>query len=164
MPQSAAPALRENRVTAKVLILNGPGLADSGTGITLDELERACADSCADVGLAMEFRHTDDENRLLAWLAGDSAGFDGIIVNPGPSARCAMTSRASYVAAIAGLKTPLIEVHLHNIYKDTNAAADGSRQIGGDIGLVCGFGTSGYRLALQSMARKTARPIVREST
>jgi 3-dehydroquinate dehydratase-2 len=147
-----------------VLILNGPGLAALGDyhdrwdeSLTLDAIRGDCAKHCAELGLVPDFRQTDDPTVLLEWIAEGADGFGALIVNPGSAARSTAGTAPSLRAAIEALvlrKRPVFEVHLDNLFRRNGPAVAGSDRPIGAMGLVCGLGRHGYRLALTAAARR----------
>ena len=137
-----------------VLVLNGPNLSRLGsrepdvygTG-TLDELAKACAATAAELDLAADFRQTDDEAEMLAWVHEAADRRLPIVLNP------AAFTHYSYALrdALAMRTAPLVEVHLTNpaareAFRQTSvvaAVADGT---------IAGFGFLSYQLALRAVA------------
>jgi len=69
--------------------MNGPGLSDlsnyneRGYGhLTLDIVQKKCAETCKIFGLKMDFRQTDDEAELSRFLIEGIEDFDALIINP----------------------------------------------------------------------------------
>jgi 3-dehydroquinate dehydratase-2 len=137
-----------------VLVLNGPNLSKLGSRepdvygtATLDELAKACEATAAELGLATDFRQTDDEAELLAWVHEAADRRIPIVLNP------AAFTHYSYALhdALAMRTAPLVEVHLSNpaareVFRHTSvvaAVADGT---------VAGFGFVSYQLALRAVA------------
>jgi 3-dehydroquinate dehydratase-2 len=138
----------------QVLVLNGPNLSRLGSRepdvygtATIDELAAACAATAAELGLAVDFRQTDDEAELLAWVHEAADQRLPIVLNP------AAFTHYSYALrdALAMRTAPLIEVHLSNpaareTFRHSSvvaAVADGT---------VAGFGFISYQLALRAVA------------
>jgi len=137
-----------------VLVLNGPNLSRLGSRepdvygtATLADLEAACAATAAELGLATDFRQTDDEAQLLAWVHEAADQRIPVVLNP------AAFTHYSYALrdALAMRTAPLVEVHLSNpaareVFRHTSvvaAVADGT---------VAGFGLMSYQLALRAVA------------
>jgi 3-dehydroquinate dehydratase II len=141
-----------------VLVLNGPNLSRLGTRepdvygtATIDDLAAACAATAAELGLSVDFRQTDDEGELLAWVHEAADRRLPVVLNP------AAFTHYSYALrdALAMRTAPLVEVHLSNpaareTFRHTSvvaAVADGT---------VAGFGLVSYQLALRAVAALTA--------
>jgi len=137
-----------------VLVINGPNLAMLGSRepdvygtATLADLERACAAEAAELGLAVDFRQTDDEAQLLAWVHEAAERRIPMVLNPAAFTHYAYALRD----ALAMRTAPLVEVHISNpavreTFRHTSvvaAVADGT---------IAGFGFGSYRLALRAIA------------
>ena len=138
----------------KVLVLNGPNLARLGSRepdvygtATLDELRERCAATAAELGLATDFRQTDDESELIAWVHEAADARAPVVLNP------AAFTHYSYALrdALAMRTAPLVEVHISNPaareeFRHSSvvaAVADGT---------IAGFGFDSYLLALRAIA------------
>jgi shikimate dehydrogenase len=138
-----------------VYVLNGPNLNLLGTRQpeiygreTLADVEAECRRRGADLGLAIEFRQTNAEFQLIDWIHEARLRAAGIIINP------AAFSHTS-VAVLDALNTcefPILEVHISNIHKREEFRHHSfvSRVA---AGVICGFGTQGYALAIERFAR-----------
>ncbi len=137
-----------------VLVLNGPNLGRLGSRepdvygtATLDDLRKACDATAAELGLAVDFRQTDDESELIAWVHEAADGRVPIVLNP------AAFTHYSYALrdALAMRTAPLVEVHISNpaareTFRHNSvvaAVADGT---------IAGFGFGSYLLALRAVA------------
>ena len=137
-----------------VLVLNGPNLARLGSRepdvygtATLDDLRKACAGTAAGLGLAVDFRQTDDESEIIAWVHEAADRQLPIVLNP------AAFTHYSYALrdALAMRTAPLVEVHISNpaareAFRHNSvvaAVADGT---------IAGLGFDSYRLALRAIA------------
>jgi 3-dehydroquinate dehydratase II len=137
-----------------VLVLNGPNLGRLGSRepdvygtATLDDLRKACDATAAELGLAVDFRQTDDESQLIAWVHEAADGRLPIVLNP------AAFTHYSYALrdALAMRTAPLVEVHISNpaareAFRHNSvvaAVADGT---------IAGFGFGSYLLALRAVA------------
>ncbi len=137
-----------------VLVLNGPNLARLGSRepdvygtATLDDLREACAATAAELKLAVDFRQTDDESQLIAWVHEAADRRVPIVLNP------AAFTHYSYALrdALAMRTAPLVEVHISNPaareeFRHTSVVA------GVADGTVAGFGFGSYLLALRAIA------------
>jgi 3-dehydroquinate dehydratase II len=141
-----------------VLVLNGPNLSRLGSRepdiygtATLADLEKACAATAAELGLAADFRQTNDEGQLIAWVHEAADGRIPVVLNP------AAFTHYSYALrdALAMRTAPLVEVHLSN-----PAARESFRHnsvvAGVADGTVAGFGVMSYQLALRAVAHLLA--------
>ena len=146
--------------SGKILVLNGPGLAGTGIdGHSLESVRERCHAWCRQLGLNLEFRHTEITADMVHWIAKDSKDFDALVINPGgdsdtdnddpyPAAvRAAMTS-------IAHSSRPTVEVHADNIFAEPEGAAMPLPGPDGNMGFVCGFGVKSYLLGIRSVAAR----------
>lgn len=96
---------------------------------------------------AVEFRYfqSNVEGELINELQQVGFEYDGIILNPGGYTHTSV----AIGDAIAGIKTPVIEVHISNVHarEDFRKLSHVSAKAKGTI---AGLGLKGYELALQS--------------
>ena len=135
-----------------VYVLNGPNLnllgkrqPDIYGHETLADVEKACRTLAEELGLQIKFCQSNRE--YIDWIheARDAAA--GIVINP-----AAFTHTS--VAILDALNTfegPVIEVHISNIHK-REAFRHHSYVSGRADGVIAGFGTQGYPLALRRLA------------
>ncbi len=141
-------------MSASIYILNGPNLNRLGTRepatygtTTLADIESMCRDIGEDLDLDIDFRQSNVEGILVDWIqeAGDVA--QGLILNP---AAYTHTSIAIH-DAIRTAEIPTIEVHLSNVFS-REAFRHHSYVSPVALGVICGFGATGYRLALEALS------------
>lgn len=137
---------------SKYLVLNGPNLNLLGRrepavygSTTLADIEAGLAALAAELGTAVECRQSNSEGELIDWLhAAPSAGFEGVIINPGGLSHTSVALRD----AIAGIELDVVEVHISNVH-----ARDSFRHVcltaGACVGSITGLGVAGYGLALR---------------
>ena len=143
-------------MTATVMVLNGPNLNLLGTREpdiygteTLESIEAACRKRAADLGLAVEFRQSNNEGDLVDWVQEAGGAHQALIVNAGAYTHTSV----ALLDALLATELPIIEVHLSNInqreefrhHSYVSKAADG---------MICGLGGHGYELALEALAKK----------
>ena len=139
----------------KILLLNGPNLALLGTRepeiygrTTLADIVALVTAAAQEKGISVDAFQSDVEGELVAAIGRARGVYDGIILNP---AAYTHTSVALH-DAIKASGVPTVEVHLSNVY-----AREGYRHesltAGVCAGQVCGFGPTGYLLALEALAR-----------
>jgi len=136
-----------------ILVLNGPNLNMLGVrepdvyGFkNLSAIALECEELASELGMAIDFRQSNDEGELVTIIQQAREGFSGLIVN---AAAYTHTSIAIH-DALKLLDVPVIEVHLSNIYK-REAFRHHSYVSPIAAGVICGFGGHGYLLALQAM-------------
>jgi 3-dehydroquinate dehydratase-2 len=138
-----------------IYVLNGPNLNLLGVRQpeiygreTLADVEAECRRVGADLGLEIEFHQTNAEFQLIDWIHQARKAAAGIVINP------AAFSHTS-VAVLDALNTcefPILEVHISNIHKREEFRHHSFVSRVAE-GVICGFGTQGYSLALQRFAR-----------
>jgi len=142
----------------KVYVLNGPNLGRLGTretdvyGLTTyADLAAMCESVGKDLGLDVTVRQTDAEHELLAWLHAAADERAAVVLNPGA------WSHYSYAVrdACALLRAPLVEVHISNIHAREEFRHH-SVVSAVALGVICGLGVDGYRLALDHLARQSS--------
>jgi len=138
-----------------VYVLNGPNLNLLGKRQphiygheTLADVEAECRRTAADLALEIVFHQSNREYEIIDWIheARERAG--GIVINP---AAFTHTSVA-ILDALATCEFPIIEVHISNVHK-REPFRHYSYVSSVASGVIAGFGTQGYSLALQRVAR-----------
>ena len=140
----------------RVLVLNGPNLNMLGTrepeiygAVTLRDIEKLCRQTGEELGYSVDFRQSNHEGELVTWIQDARKTADAIIINP------AAYSHTS-VAILDALKSfgmPIVEVHLSNIHQ-REPFRHHSYVSSVAAGVICGFGATGYSLALHALAEK----------
>lgn len=137
-----------------LFVLNGPNLNRLGTRepeqygrTTLADIERLCHETGEDLGFEIEFRQTNFEGLLVDWIqeAGDVA--QGLVINP---AAYTHTSVALH-DAIRTAEIPTVEIHLSNVFARENFRHHSYVSPVAN-GVICGFGATGYRLAIEALS------------
>jgi len=156
-PRRSAAALvgRKKGVSRTVLVLNGPNLnllgqrepEIYGRG-SLDDIRVATESRARALGLAADFRQSNDEGELVSAIQTARASAAGIIIN---AAAYTHTSVAILDALLAS-DLPVIEVHLSNIFRREEFRHH-SYVSRAATGVICGFGAHGYELAMDAMAK-----------
>jgi len=143
-------------MTKRVLVLNGPNLNLLGTrepetygSETLKDVEALCKAAAEQLGLAIDFRQSNHEGELVTWIQDARTSADGILINP---AAYSHTSVAIH-DALRAVGLPVAEVHLTNIHQ-REAFRHHSYVSSVAFGVICGFGSLGYKLALEALAKK----------
>src|SRR3712207_6818263 len=102
-----------------IQVLNGANLgrlgkrepATYGT-TTHPELVQLIEAAAAELGLEVQVRQADSEAGLLGWVFDAADAGDPVVINPGGWSHTSVVLHD----ALAGLKGPLLEVHLTNIH------------------------------------------------
>ncbi len=140
-------------ISPSILVLNGPNLNLLGTrepetygSTTLEEIKAITKEHGERHGHVVDFRQTNIEGTLVDWIQEGAKDVSGIILN---AAAYTHTSVAIH-DAIAAIETPVIEVHLSNVfareeYRHHSYVSDVA------AGVICGFGAHGYILAIDAL-------------
>ena len=137
----------------KIIILNGPNLnllgerekKQYGT-LTLKEIEKNCKDFANKNKIKLSLFQSNIEGELVEEIQKARKEHHGLIINSGGYTH---TSVAIH-DALKILKIPIIELHITNIY---NREEFRHKSLISKIatGVICGFGTDGYLMALTAM-------------
>jgi 3-dehydroquinate dehydratase-2 len=137
-----------------VFILNGPNLNLLGKRQpqiygheTLADVEKDCRALAKELKLDIRFHQSNREYEIIDWIheAREIAG--GIVINPGAFTHTSV----AILDALNTFDNPIIEVHISNIHK-REPFRHHSYVSGVASGVIAGFGTQGYQLALRHMA------------
>ena len=137
----------------KIIILNGPNLNLLGEreksqygSFTLKEIENSCEEYAKKNDLELSFFQSNIEGEIVEKIQDSRLNKDGLIINAGGYTH---TSVAIH-DALKILKIPIIELHISNIY---NREEFRHKSLISNIakGVICGFGSEGYIMALEAM-------------
>lgn len=139
-----------------VLVLNGPNLNMLGTrepeiygSTTLADVEAACVAQGADAGFEVVCLQSNSEGALVDAIQGARGVHAGIVFNAGAYTH---TSIALHDAIVAS-ELPVVEVHVSNVYA-RESFRHKSMIARVCLGVIAGFGTAGYGLALQALIQQ----------
>ena len=136
-----------------ILIINGPNLNLLGEreqsqygSISFEELKKICIEKSKDFDVKIEFTQSNIEGEIVTIIQEGRKKYDGLIINAAGFTHTSVSIRD----ALSIFKKPIIELHISNIYKREefrhksliSAVANG---------VICGFGTNGYILAIKAM-------------
>jgi 3-dehydroquinate dehydratase-2 len=136
----------------KILFLNGPNLNLLGQSepeiyghTTLADIEAAVRDRAKQLGVETDFRQSNVEGELVAWIQSAKGRFDAIVLNAAAYTHTSIALRD----AISAVGVPTIEIHLSNVhareeFRHRSLIAPVCR------GLICGFGAHSYILGLEA--------------
>ena len=135
----------------KLLLLNGPNLNLLGQrepsvygSDTLADIEKRAQEQAASANVVLTCFQSNHEGALIDRIHGAKReGVDAIIINPGGLTHTSVVLRDAF----SGVEIPFIEVHISNVHK-REAFRHHSYLSGIAAGVLCGFGTDGYRLAI----------------
>ena len=134
-----------------IQIINGPNLnllgvreksiyGETGFDDYLETLRQRFAN------ITINYYQSNVEGEIINKLHEVGFSFDGIVINAG-----AYTHTSIAIAdAIAAIKTPVIEVHISNVYKREEFRHK-SLLAASCRGVIAGFGLDSYRLAIENL-------------
>ena len=132
----------------KLLIINGPNLNLLGIreksiygDQTFEDYFNLLLDKFKDHQLS--YFQSNHEGELIDKLHEVGFSYDGIILNAGGYTHTSV----ALTDAIAGINTPVIEVHISNIHARENFRHH-SYLTKNCVGIIAGFGLNGYDLAI----------------
>ena len=137
-----------------IFVLNGPNLNLLGKRQphiygheTLADVERDCRTLAAELRLDLRFHQSNREYEIVDWIheARESAG--GIVINPAAFTHYSI----AVLDALNAFDAPVIEVHISNVHKREAFRHHSYVSTRAD-GVIAGFGTQGYLLALRRVA------------
>ncbi len=146
---------RDMTSSPAILVLNGPNLNMLGVRqpeiygrATLGDIEAACRERAAALDLTLDFRQSNIEGELVAWIHEARDNADGVIINAGAYTHTSI----ALLDALTICELPVIEVHLSNIFareefRHHSYISRAAR------GVICGLGPHGYLHALDALAR-----------
>ena len=136
----------------RILFLNGPNLNLLGQRepevygrLTLAEIEAKVRERAGKLKATVEFRQSNLEGELVAWIQQAKGNFDVIVLNAAAYTHTSIALRD----AITAVGVPTIEIHLSNIhareeFRHKSLIAPVCR------GQIVGFGANSYILALEA--------------
>jgi 3-dehydroquinate dehydratase-2 len=136
----------------KILFLNGPNLNLLGQRepevygrTTLADIETRVRERAAKLGAEIDFRQSNQEGELVAWIQQAKGKFDVMVLNAAAYTHTSIALRD----AIAATGVPTIEIHLSNVhareeFRQKSLIAPVCR------GQITGFGAHSYVLALEA--------------
>jgi 3-dehydroquinate dehydratase-2 len=147
--------MAENTGNRNVLVIHGPNLNMLGAREpdiyghqTLEEIDAALTAQADRLGLHIETFQSNHEGDMVDKIQQAYDSFHGIIINPAAFTHTSIAIRD----ALSLLNIPVIEVHLSNIYKRESFRQ--TSMISAVVtAQISGFGSHGYLLALDGLAR-----------
>jgi 3-dehydroquinate dehydratase-2 len=139
-------------MTEKILIINGPNLnllgqrepSIYGVG-TLGDLEKMLHQRFQNQMIELVFFQSNHEGEIID-IIHQSTDYKGIVINAGAYTHTSVAIRD----ALAGVKTPFIEVHISNVYARENFRHHSFLSPIAKA-VICGAGFEGYRFAIECL-------------
>ena len=137
----------------RIIIINGPNINLLGERkqsqygkLTFEELKQKCLETGKNQKIEIEFYQSNIEGEIVTKIQDSRNKCDGIIINAAGFTHSSVSIRD----ALEIFKKPKIELHISNIYKREEFR---QKSLLSDVvsGIICGLGTNGYILAINSM-------------
>lgn len=141
----------------QILLLNGPNLNLLGTrepqvygADTLNDVESRARSQAEAAGWHFSCLQSNHEGVLIDRIhAAKQEGVTAIVINPGGLTHTSVALRD----ALAGVAIPFLEVHISNVHS-RESFRHHSFLSAIAVGVICGLGIDGYRLAFDFMLKK----------
>lgn len=140
----------------RLLLLNGPNINRLGKReedvygtFTLNDIENDVRNLLEGHDYEMDSLQSNSESELINYIHDADEKYEGIIFNP---AAYTHTSIALH-DAIKSIRTPVIEVHISNIY-GRESFRHKSMTASACVGQITGLGMMGYQLAARYLLEK----------
>jgi len=137
-----------------IYILNGPNLNLLGRREphiygheTLADVEADCRRLAAEFGLAVKFQQSNAEFQLIDWIHEARESAVAIIINPGAFTHTSI----AILDALNACSCPIFEVHISNVHRRESFRHKSYVSLAAS-GVMAGFGTHGYQLAVRQVA------------
>jgi 3-dehydroquinate dehydratase-2 len=137
----------------KILVINGPNLNLLGRrepeiygAETLEDINSSMQGAAHKMAVSVQFFQSNSEGELVDAIQGTVGIFDGIIINPAAYTHTSIAIRD----AISAVAIPTVEVHLSNVYSREEFRHK-SFIAPVALGQIAGFGSAGYKLALEGL-------------
>jgi 3-dehydroquinate dehydratase-2 len=137
-----------------IFLLNGPNLNLLGLRqpevygrATLADVAAACEALARDLGLTLRVHQSNHEGQIIDWIHEAREAGAGIVINPGAFTHTSI----AILDALNAFDGPVLEVHISNIHRREAFRHHSYVSTRAD-GVIAGFGTEGYLLALRRMA------------
>lgn len=142
-----------------IYVLNGPNLNLLGSREpeiygreTLEDVRARCEKKAAALGLSVDFRQSNHEGELVAWIQEARSDAAGVIVNAGALTHTSI----AMLDALLACEIPVVEVHLSNIFT-REPFRHHSYISRAAKGVICGFGPQGYEFAIEALATTSGK-------
>ena len=151
---SRAETPRERATLHRILVLHGPNLNALGARepntygtIPLEAVDQQLRGLAEELGLALDTLQSNHEGVLIDALYAAVGRVDGILLNPGGLTHTSVALRD----AVLAIRIPVVEVHVTNPrsrepFRHVSIVSEAV------LGVIQGFGSGSYLLALRALA------------
>ena len=137
----------------RVTVLNGPNLNLLGTRepevygrLSLSAIEALARTEAESLGIELSWDQSNHEGVLIDRIQALPGTADALVLNAGALTHTSMAIRDALLA----VRIPFVEVHLSNLFARERSRRD-SQFADLAVGLITGFGPTGYLLALRAL-------------
>jgi 3-dehydroquinate dehydratase II len=152
-------------MSRSVYVLNGPNLNLLGKREphiygheTLADVEAQCRTLATELNLSIEFHQSNAEFQIIDWIHEAREIAAAIVINPGAFTHTSI----AIMDALNACKCPIFEVHISNVHRRESFRHHSYVSLTA-TGVMAGFGTHGYSLALRHVAQLLAKEAVNAS-
>jgi len=136
-----------------ILLINGPNLNLLGTrepeiygNQTLNDVEKELVKIAQDKNINIECFQSNHEGEIVDKIHDSVVATQGILINAGAFTHTSISIRDALIAS----EIPFVELHISNIFSREEFRKE-SFLTDIAIGIISGFGTTGYTLALEGI-------------
>ncbi|MFN8140147.1 MAG: type II 3-dehydroquinate dehydratase [Fimbriimonadales bacterium] len=137
----------------RLLVLHGPNLnllgfrdVDVYGKMPLTEIDELIQKRCGERGFEVRIHQSNHEGQLIDTIHEHRTWASGIVINPGGLGHYSISLRD----ALAATRLPVIEIHVSNVFaREEFRRHSVISEIA--MGVICGFGGTGYLLAVDAM-------------
>jgi len=137
----------------RILVIHGPNLnllgrrePDVYGRQTLPQVNARLQELAEKMGVELRITQSNSEGEIVSFIGENADWADGILINPAAYTHTSVAIRD----AIAAVDLPTVEVHLSNVFK-REEFRHFSYISPVASGIICGFGTESYILALEAI-------------
>ena len=136
-----------------IIIINGPNINLLGErdksvygSESYEDLIKRCRSEALKIKISVDFYQSNIEGELVSKIQESRNSYSGMIINAAAFTHTSVAIRD----ALSLFKNPCIELHISNIHKREGFR---HKSMISDVvtGIICGLGTNGYILAINSI-------------
>ncbi len=146
-------------MAVKILVIHGPNLnllgrrePDVYGQITLPQINERLQELAENLGVELKTIQSNSEGGIVSFIGENADWADGIVINPAAYTHTSVAIRD----AIAAVGLPTVELHLSNVF-EREEFRHFSYISPVATGVICGFGSDSYTLALEAIVGEINR-------